>query len=217
MSATVSSATAGAQGFDTDQALTAASAKALVATGFRFGVRYLSRTSPQNPGDLSATEVQAILGAGLALMAVQHVSPKGWVPSTALGAAYGTAAAQNAVECVLPPGTSIWLDLEECAPYATSADAIDYVNTWAGVVAGGGYLPGLYEGANQPISGDDLYWRLRVTSYWKSASTVPAIPYRGHCMVQALAPSPVAGIAVDRNVVMADGFGGLPKWVVAAG
>ena len=81
------------------------------------------------------------------------------------------------------------------------------------MVANAGYLPGVYVGANQPLSGDDLYWRLRVTNYWKSASTVPDIPYRGYQMVQALAPSPVDGVAVDRDVILADNFGGVPAWL----
>jgi hypothetical protein len=45
---------------------------------------------------------------------------------------------------------------------------------------------------------------------------VPDIPYRGYQMVQALAPSPVNGIAIDRDVILADNFGGLPMWLTVA-
>lgn len=214
---TVAAAKTGAQGFDSDTVLTAGLAQALFAAGFRFAVRYLSRTAPQHNGDLSAAEAAAILDAGLALMPVQHVSRAGWAPSAALGRQYGLAAAQNAQAVRLPAGVTVWLDLEGVASYATAAETIAYCNAWAGEVAVAGFDPGLYVGANQPLSGDDLYWRLRVTRYWKSASTVPAIPYRGYCMVQALAPSPVDGIAIDRDVVMADLFGGLPMWLAPTG
>lgn len=155
-------------------------------------------------------------------MAVQHCPLPGWAPSAALGQQYGQAAAHNAAAIGLPRasagtelGLSLWLDLEGVASWATAADTIAYCNAWAGAVEAAGFQPGLYVGANQPLSGDELYWRLRVKSYWKSASTVPGIPYRGYQMVQALAPSPVEGVAIDRDVVMADAFGALPTWLTS--
>jgi hypothetical protein len=215
MTGFVSTAAPGAQGFDSDTVLAAAVAGALAAAGFVFAVRYLSRTTPQNPGDLSAGETQAILAAGLALMAVQHCPRPGWVPGAALGAQYGQAAAANAQQAGLPNGVSLWLDLEGVAAYARADGTIAYVNAWSGTVAAAGYLPGLYVGANQPLSGDELYWRLKPTRYWRSASTVPDIPYRGYCMAQALMRSPIGGVAIDRDVVMADAFGCLPSWAVS--
>lgn len=212
----IASAAPGAQGFDADTALTAATGAALRATGFQFAIRYLSRTTPQNPGDLSPAEGRLILGAGLALMAVQHCPRPGWAPTSALGRQYGDAAIRNAAAAGLPVGISLWLDLEGVASYATSADTIAYVNQWAAVVAAAGYTAGLYVGANQPLTGEELYWRLRVKQYWRSASIVPDIPYRGYCLAQALAPSPVDGISLDRDVVMADVFGGLPTWLAPA-
>jgi Domain of unknown function (DUF1906) len=211
---TVAAAAPGAQGFDCDTPLIAATANQLFGAGFRFAIRYLSRELGQNAGDLSADEAQAILGAGLALMAVQHCPRPGWAPSAALGDQYGQAAAVNAEAIGLPPGMSLWLDLEGTAPYATAEDTIAHINAWAGEVESRGFAPGLYLGANQPLSSDDLYWRLRVTRYWRSASRVPDISYRGYCMAQALAPSPVGGVSIDRDVIMADAFGGLPMWLV---
>ncbi|MGH7115770.1 MAG: glycoside hydrolase domain-containing protein [Stellaceae bacterium] len=218
----IAAATPGTQGFDSDTTIVADTARELCAAGFRFALRYLSRTEPQNPSDLSAAEARAILGAGLALMAVQHCPRPGWAPSAALGRQYGLAAARNATAIGLAPasagaglGLSLWLDLEGVASWASAADTIAYCNAWAGAVEAAGFLPGLYVGANQPLSGDELYWRLRIRSYWKSASIVPGIPYRGYQMVQALAPSPVGGVDIDRNVIMADNFGGLPKWLTS--
>ena len=213
MLANVAAGVPGAQAFDTDTVLSSSEAAALSATGFSCAIRYLSRKTPQNHGDLSATETQTILGAGLALMAVQHCPLAGWAPTAALGMQYGQAAATNAEAATLPVGTSLWLDLEGVASWATGADTIAYVNAWAETVTAARYLPGLYVGANQPLGGDELYWRLKVTRYWRSASTVPAIPYRGYCMAQALMPSPVGGVVIDRDVVMADAFGGLPMWL----
>ncbi|MGH7044946.1 MAG: glycoside hydrolase domain-containing protein [Stellaceae bacterium] len=218
---TATAATAGAQGFDSDTAIDHGTAEALFAAGFRFAVRYLSRTTPQNPGDLGATEAATILGAGLALMAVQHCPRSGWAPSAALGRSYGVAAATNAQTIGLPPQITLWFDLEGVAAYATAADTIAHVNNWAGAVAAAGYQPGVYVGANQPLTGEELYWRLRVQRYWRSASIVPDISYRGYCMAQALAPTPIAtgtagAIAIDRDVTLADNFGGLPQWLAPA-
>jgi hypothetical protein len=216
LAGTVAAAAPGAQGFDADTVIVPATANALVASGFRFAVRYLSRTEPQNPSDLCGDEAQAILDAGLALMAVQHCPLPGWAPTAALGQTYGQAAARNAASIGLPAGLGLWLDLEGVAGWATAADTIAYCNAWAGAAEDLGFLPGLYVGANQPLSGDELYWRLRVKHYWKSASSVPEVPYRGYQMVQALAPSPVDGIAIDRDLILADNFGGLPMWLTAA-
>lgn len=208
----VAPAVPGTQGFDTDSALDAATAMALKANGFGFAVRYLSRTTPENPSDLTAAEATLILAAGLALMAVQHCPRPGWAPSATLGQSYGRAAVANAQLIGLPSGIILWLDLEEVASYVSAADTIAYVNTWAEVV-GAQYAPGLYVGANQPLTGDELYWRLRVTHYWKSASSVPDLAIRGYQMIQAVAPSPIDGIAIDRDVILADNFGGVPLWL----
>jgi hypothetical protein len=216
LSGTVAAALPGMQGFDCDSVLDAVAADRLYGSGFRFAIRYLSRTAPQNPGDLSAAEAALILAAGLALTAVQHCPLPGWSPSAAVGQAYGQAAAQNAAAIGLPVGLSLWLDLEGAASWATAAATIAHVNGWAGAVEAAGYLPGLYVGANQPLSGDELYWRLRVTRYWQSASDVPAIPYRGYCLAQALAPSPIDGVDLDRDVAMNDLFGGAAMMLIPA-
>lgn len=205
----VAPARAGMIGFDTDTALTATTAAQLKAAGFAFAVRYLSRTSPQNPGDLSAPEAELILAAGLGLMLVQHCPRSGWLPSAERGLGCGQAAVGNAQAIGVPAGVSIGYDLEEVAAYATAADTLDDANEWQAATAA--WSPMLYVGANQPLSGDDLYWRWRGRLYWRSASTVPDVPYRGYAMRQALMPSPVDGVAIDRNVVTGDAFGGVPS------
>jgi hypothetical protein len=208
--------TPGAIGFDSDTVIAPAIALQLRSAGFAFAIRYLSRTMPQNTGDLSAGEVQVILDAGLALMAVQHVQKAGWTPSARRGTAYGGAAVANAVECGLLPGIALWLDLEGVGPWVTAAQTIAYCNAWHDQVVGGGFVSGIYVGANQPLSAEQLYRELLVEHYWKSASTVPEIAERGYQMVQSLMPNPVSGFGLDRDVVMGDAMGGLPIWMAPA-
>jgi glycoside hydrolase-like protein len=119
LAGTVATAVPGTQGFDSDTMIASATASALFAAGFRFAVRYLSRTEPQNPSDLGGDEAQAILNAGLALMAVQHSPLPGWAPTAALGEQYGQTAARNAASIGLLEGSacgSIWKALPAGRP-----------------------------------------------------------------------------------------------------
>ena len=215
---TVKSAPPGALGFDTDTVLSASTAAAFVADGAVFAVRYLSRTTPEAAGDLSAAEAKDILAAGLALMAVQHVSQSGWTPNQSLGTQYGNAAAANAQQVGLPTGVVLWLDLEGVAS-GTDANAItDYCNAWFASVSAAGYLPGTYIGANCGLTGDQIYYGLLCEYYWQSGSRVPAVPVRGYCMVQTISQSYVFdGVAYDQNTIQADSPGDTPIWLAPAG
>lgn len=193
---------------DTDTKLTAKTAAALKALGYAGVIRYVGRLMPQSADDLDATELQAILEAGLGLMVVQHC-PLSFTPSAALGTAYGQVAVADAQAAGYLPGGQIWIDFENCL---TAVGATAYLNAWCRVVIAGGYFPGLYGGADSPLSGDQLYWDVIATRYWRAGSRdAPMIPYRGICMQQSLS-STAAGINIDRNVVMRDNFGGLPIW-----
>lgn len=201
----------GVQLVDTDTVVSAAVAAALKTQGVAGVIRYLSRSIPQHPGDLSAAEIAAIRGAGLGVMAVQHVAPaRRWAPSKALGEQYGLAAVANARGCGLPEGMTIALDLEDPMPCA-AADTIAYVNAWCGAVAGEGYETMLYVGPNCGLDSHQLYWRLACRLYWKSASRVPDVSVRGYAMRQSL-PVVMAGIAVDQSVVTGDALGAAPHW-----
>lgn len=79
------------QGFDTTARITSTAAVAFRRQEFAFCGRYSSRSVPQADGDLSAAEAGDIIGGGLSLMAIQHVSPARWIPTAALGAQYGQA------------------------------------------------------------------------------------------------------------------------------
>lgn len=208
----VVSAKGGLQGFDTNTKLTAKTAAKLRQAGFVFAIRYLSREAP-SPRDLTSAEVDAIVGADLSLMAVQHVAPEGWIPTEDLGRRYGANAATHAAAIGLPQGIHVWLDLEGVNHTTPTETVIAYCNAWFGEVQAAGYLTGVYVGANCVLDGDQLYWRLKTQSYWKSGSNVPEIPERGYCMVQRIvAGDEVAGIAIDRNVTKVDGFGNVPRW-----
>jgi hypothetical protein len=204
----VVSAAPGLIGFDTDTKLTAAKAKDFYNRGFRFCVRYLTRSSDKpSPGDISQNEAALILKAGLALGAVQHVAPRGWKPSAALGKQYGRRAADSAKAASLPAGMNLWLDLEGVSSTSSHQDVIDYCNTWFDVVEADGYVSGLYVGAETILSGTELFLKLKTRHYWKSGSTVPDIPHRGYQMVQYIEQD------FDRDVTANDHLGDAVLWL----
>lgn len=208
----VRAAPAGALGFDTDTALTTSTAAAFRAGGFRFVVRYLSRGTEAS-GDLSSSEAQTILDAGLALMAVQHVSGEGWTPTAALGTQYGQSAASNARKVGLPAGMNIWLDLEGVNSTATSADVTAYCEAWFSALTAAGYVPGLYVGSNCGLDSSQL-GALSVQYFWRAASNVPVVT-GGFCMVQTISSSYVLDdVSYDQDVTETDGNGQTPLWLI---
>jgi len=172
--------------------------------------------NPKNQHEASRFPVHML--PCLALMAVQHVEAEGWRPSLELGKTYGSHAAANAAEVGFPAGVNVWLDLEGVNHQVSAEDVIAYCNAWHREVAAAGYAPGIYVGASAILTGDQLYWRLRMRHYWKSGSSVPSIPERGYQLVQRIVPGDVvAGIAIDRNVTKTDSFGGTVRWLTRAG
>lgn len=210
---TVQSATPNLKGFDTNTVLTAKQATAFIQSGYSFCLRYLSRGNGQQPGDLSYAEAKMILDAGLALGAVQHVSAQGWSPNAALGIAYGTNAAHNAASIGLPQGMNLWCDVEGIKTGTSAQSVIEYCNAWYDSVAAGGYIPGIYVGANCMLTGDQLYNNLKFQHYWKSMSSVPDIPNRGYQMVQGYAKHPVNGVYIDSDSTQTDQKGGAVLWL----
>ncbi len=207
-------AEAGMHGFDANTKLTATTAKALKEAGFKFAIRYLSRKAKPPAKDLTAEELDIILDAGLAVMAVQHVAPSGWTPSAALGVEYGSNAARQARDIGLAEKSSVWLDLEGIAAGTPASAVIIYCNAWFKEVESAGYTTGVYVGANCILSADELYLNLTTKHYWKSGSDVPDIPHRGYCMVQHIIPNDkIGGVAIDRNVAFVDAFGSAPMLV----
>src|SRR5665213_4541003 len=111
---------AGTIGFDTNQAVSASSARAFYNHGYRFVRRYLPRIR-MGANDLYATEVQRLLDNGLAVMPVQHVeSAESWTPTLDKGSIYGTVAANTARTVGIVPGTCVALDMD-CLLYTSDA------------------------------------------------------------------------------------------------
>ncbi len=210
---TVVSAPNGSQGFDTDTVVTAAVALEFYNSGYIFCIRYLSLGSGQASGDLSTTEANHILSAGLGLMAVQHVRSSGWSPTGALGTTDGTNAGSNASAVGFPSGVNIWCDLEGVLAGTTAANVIAYCNNWYTAVHAAGYVPGIYVGANAILTGAQLYSDLDFQHYWKSLSSVPAIPTRGYQMTQTAVSGTVHGISIDADTTEADMEGGKALWL----
>jgi Domain of unknown function (DUF1906) len=217
LSGRVESAPPGVLGFDLDQPVTAQSAQTFYARGFRFCVRYLTRSSDEeNSGDLTRSEAEIILNAGFALMAIQHVAPKNWLPSGGLGEVYGGNAVKNAQQVGLPPGVNVWLDLEGIRGDTPRQDVIDYCNAWFASVGAAGYSTGIYVGDSVIISPDDLYWNLKTKHYWKSGSNVPDVPNRGYQLIQRIPPNADDQKNVDTDLTRNDSFGDTVQWLTRA-
>jgi glycoside hydrolase-like protein len=203
----VMTAAPGLIGWDTNAQVSAATARTFFGKGFRFCIRYLTRSSNvQSASDLTSGEAAAILDAGLALSAVQHVSPEGWQATADLGTKYGTNAVANAKQAGLPEGMNLWLDLEGVSANSSHQDVIDYCNNWFGAVDAEGYVSGVYVGANAILTGDELYLRLRTQHYWRSGSTVPDVSHRGYQLIQHIGD-------IDRDVTQNDNLGGAVRWL----
>ncbi len=213
----VSPARPGIQGFDCDSPLTAAQVAGLKAFGFGFCLRYISLGSSVSAGDLTRAEAERILTGGLALMPVQHVNGLAkydqWIPSEDEGLEYGTNAVNHLKSIGFPSGINVWLDIEGIAPGTPAQIVIDYCNTWISQVAGAGFVPGIYVGANAILSGDELYFDIKASHYWKSGSNVPNITNRGYQMTQRIAGEKVVGVGIDRDVTFTDAFGGTVIWL----
>jgi len=213
LNASVIAAPAGLQGFDCDVNLDRQDAQLLFSQGFRFCVRYISRSGSEGDGDLTSAEADIILSAGLALMPAQHVG-QNWVPSQQLGRQNGANAVVNARNVGFPAGVNVWLDLEGLSAGTAKGDVIDYCNAWFEEVAAAGFETGIYVGSGCILEAEDLYWRLKTTHYWKSGSKVPNIPNRGYQMTQKIIRGDKIGkVEIDRNVTQTDAFGGTVLWI----
>jgi hypothetical protein len=158
----VYAATNGLKGLDVNRRVTADEAAALVEHGYRFAVRYVRRKR-KNSYDLTGKEARAILAAGLGLMVVQHVAPEPWTPSAIIGSTYGNTAAAEAELIGVPPGVTVWCDLEGVAADVSAKAVLDFCNRWHSKVAAAGFVPGLYVGYGAGLDPDQLYSLLRFT------------------------------------------------------
>lgn len=215
MSAMLGVLPTGSKGFDANVAISPATAMRFVSAGYRFAVRYVRR-STYHEFDLTAGELAGLLRAGLAVMAVQHVAPPGWRPTTKLGRQYGETAADEAGYAGVAQGCTLWCDLEEVAHGTPAADVIGYGNAWYDAVKASGFDPGLYVGYGCGLSARDLYYRLKFRRYWAAYNLdrdrYPAV--RGVQLRQFAATSadrvPGVSFEFDVNLSGKDAFGDAP-------
>jgi hypothetical protein len=213
---TVVPASPGLIGFDTTSSVNSAQARTYASKGYRFCIRYVSRDDSgrqynQQNGtpDFSYDDGTAILGAGMALMVVQHCPLPGWKPSAALGTTYGQNAASYASDGGLPAGVNVWLDLEGIAQGTAQDDIIGYCNAWFAAVKTGGYEPGVYIGFDVWLSPDQLYLNLRTSHYWRADGNIPDISHRGYQLIQH------EQNGFDMNVTQNDDLNGATLWLAS--
>jgi Domain of unknown function (DUF1906) len=208
----------GAIGFDIATRVNSADARKYASQGYQFCIRYVSRddgTRRNNEAngtpDLSESEAQQILAAGLALMVVQHCPLKGWEPSGSLGKTYGENAASYAADAGLAENVNLWLDLEGIAENTDHQDIIDYCNAWFAAVATGGYEPGIYIGFDVWLSPDELFFNLKTQHYWRAAGNITEVSHRGYQLFQHI-QNPGAS-EFDWDVAKNDSLGGTAIWL----
>lgn len=221
ISAKVGTLPDGTMGFDFTTPLTPATAASFVAKGFGFVVRYVGRGDGSKIfKDLKQPEAQLIVDAGLALCVVQHPLKEGWSPTLDRGNSFGAAAATQATAAGLLHGTSVFVDLEGVASTAVNTDVIAYCNAWFEQVNSAGFTPGIYIGAAPGLTADELFWDVKMKSYWRGgssvASGVPAdIPHRGYQLSQRITGSGTSS-EFDSDVLKTDNFGGAVQWCMSA-
>lgn len=198
-------------GFDTNCPLTAETARAFFAAGYRFVMRYVPRVT-HHANDLSAEELTIILDAGLACGVVQHVeSESSWSPSAQKGHDFGQFAAQSASACGVPLDTMVYCDLEGVATDTPDAVVIEYCEAWYAQVLAAGFTPGLYVGWHCGLSSAQLY-ALPFAQYWGAYNLnrdeEPA--ERGISMKQIAMKAPHGCPDIDADKIHPDALGGLP-------
>jgi hypothetical protein len=217
LSGSVQNAPAGLKGFDANTPLSASTAAAFHAAGYRFCVRYVGRTQMASY-DLTASEAKTILEAGLALMIVQHVLDPGWSPTESLGQEYGANAAKFTRQIGVPEGVNVWCDLECVSTSSASSDVAAYCNAWAAEVRAAGYVPGLYIGYEPGLSASQLY-DLSFDHYWGAYNVDGSSkPWpRGYALQQKEGSGgTIGGVSTesyDDDWTETDGEGGTPLWL----
>lgn len=208
----VENAFVGARGVDSLQFSnggTQAQAEVLKNTGIDFFVGYL--------GAMNAARLGHVLSAGLAFMPVTFAGE------------YKDGAADEIAQLKalgIPAGVSVWLDLEGLDAWNMNPVELSrLINRWATDIAAAGWMPCLYVGAPQPLSGADLY-ALKVVRYWLGIgrcvdkSGRDAYPACGWTMRQDWHNQGVrglnwrgTGVFVDTNSIQCDHRGRLPAWI----
>ena len=187
---------------------TTAQALALKASGIDFFVGYL--------GVITAERMGFILDAGLAFMPVTRAGE------------YTDGAADEVAQLkalAIPSGATVWLDLEGLDAWKSDPVMLmGKLRDWANTIKLAGWMPGLYVGAPQPLTGVELY-QLPFVRYWLGIGRCvdrfgqDAYPQCGWCMRQDWHNQGKgmlwrnSGVFVDTNSIQCDHKGRLPVWV----
>lgn len=122
----------------------------------------------------------------------------------------------------LPPGCSVWLDVEGLAVFHTDPVVLATAeDAWCDAVEAAGFMPCGYIGVPQPHTSAELYAR-KFVRYWHGQGEVRdrhnalAAPACGWCLVQKYPSRMRGGVLVDDDVIREDLQGRVPSWVVSA-
>lgn len=204
----VEKASVGARGFDSveySMVATPSLATRMAASGLEFFVGYLGTVTPQN--------LQATLSAGMAFMPVGYA-----------GAFNGTLALAQVKALGIPPGCTVWCDLEGDKWFDTPSPELmaKIDDAWAAPLVAAGYECGIYVGSPQPLSGPELYALRHITRYWNALSR--EVDHEGHLAepqcgwtMWQMGPSVrwrSTGVLIDIDVIGQDFKGRLPSWAV---
>jgi hypothetical protein len=177
-------------------------------------LRAISFGTKQENSDLTTSEANDILNAGLALMAVQHPRNPGWRPTGALGTSDGRNAVNNARSVGFPPGVNVWVDLEGVDAKSSIPDVIAYCNNWTDHVQTAGYRPGIYVGSNALMISSQQFFHLPFLHYWRAGGIIPAVETQGYQMIQKIAGEKIFGVNIDRDTTQTDKLGGHVLWLI---
>ncbi|MGH7435580.1 MAG: glycoside hydrolase domain-containing protein [Polyangiaceae bacterium] len=196
---------------DTSAKLTSDLLPAIVDAGYAGVVRYVRLPGVDDTWDIDADELNAILGAGLGLLLVQHVRYPGWNPASYSGAGDAAAAIERARAAGYGAGSHLFLDLEGVKARATDA-TIRFANDWADAVVAAGYEAGCYVGYAVPLTAVQLYDLHKMSSYWSDAGP-RAVATRGFAIRQR-AEIQIGGVPFDPDDVTPDDQGDTPSWTI---
>ena len=193
-------------GVDCLTVLDAIRARGLKEAGASFAIRYL--------GDIGPSERDTILSEGLGLSLVTFGHGSSYDYNGPSGTIEGQNDSKHLDILVIPKGATVWIDLEGVGPQNSWCCVYEWINARAQVLYDNGYDVGLYVGANQPLSADQLWVLPRIHKYWRSLSRVPEPPC-GFCLSQAYRTTVIAGTSVDVDYVQYDYKSRLPMGIYA--
>ena len=145
-----------------------AQARQYLNRGFRFCIRYISRTPESRKAHEENGTPESSQARGARYSKCRSRSHDGpTCRSHWLGAdhefwkEYGENAGGYASEAGLLEGVNVWLDLEDIPAGTQHQDIIDYGNAWFDAVQNSGYEPGVYIGFKVWLSPDELFLKLK--------------------------------------------------------